>query len=210
MSNIQTRGHCQCCGNLQAVRGTVSKHGYTVKNGWFQGVCSGQHFAAIETSREQTDKIIAQIAIDVEHLRDDVAMLRDGTFKPQFVVKYKWVAGKQQEIKIPFAEAESWDQVDEVQKNIHRIESRIRAGESFAKYLGEVADKYHGQPLVEVKKVEAAARICSGEKRVNEVGKVLTASYQDGARVYYSFVNSKGSVFKHWMGSRAWRNLSLA
>ena len=36
---IQIRGNCQCCGKEQAVvGGLMSKHGYTVENGWFSGV----------------------------------------------------------------------------------------------------------------------------------------------------------------------------
>ena len=62
MKDNQIRGHCQCCGNQQAVvSGHMSKHGYTVEHGWFQGVCTGESYKPIELERTVTNKIMAAV-----------------------------------------------------------------------------------------------------------------------------------------------------
>lgn len=62
-TKIQLRGNCPCCGRDQAVlaSGRMSKHGYTVEQGWFQGVCSGDSHAPMQKDRVVTDRIIAQV-----------------------------------------------------------------------------------------------------------------------------------------------------
>lgn len=52
--DIQHRGNCQVCGRLHAVvKGKVAKHGYTVKDGWFEGACNGQFYAPMQHSTEK-------------------------------------------------------------------------------------------------------------------------------------------------------------
>jgi len=68
-TNNQIRGNCQCCGNQQAVVGSMmSKHGYTVDGGWFNGVCSGRNHVPLQVSREHTDLIVAQVRMEVPEL----------------------------------------------------------------------------------------------------------------------------------------------
>lgn len=69
-ARIQLRGTCQCCGRVQAVlpTGKMTKHGYTVKNGGFNGICYGEDYPPMEKSIEQTTRIIEQIQTDVEKL----------------------------------------------------------------------------------------------------------------------------------------------
>ena len=44
-------GTCQWCGAQQKLpAGKMAKHGYTVRNGWFQGVCPGSGTAPFEQS----------------------------------------------------------------------------------------------------------------------------------------------------------------
>ena len=63
----QTRGHCQLCGRQQAVRGGMSAHGYTVANGWFQGVCQGHHHKPLETDRSITDQMVIDVTAQAKH-----------------------------------------------------------------------------------------------------------------------------------------------
>lgn len=209
--DIQRRGHCQCCGNEQAVvRGFSSKHGYTVKYGWFTGVCQGQFFKPIEQNRQRADEIVAEVMADVAALRARAADLAAGRADPETVKsgrkletvnnRQKWV-----DVFLPFAEGSYYEQERAVEDEIRHCEYRAREGESFAAYLKRVADTYHGAPLTEVAKKVPAAQIQPGEKR-DKKGRVLTALYQDGARVYYRTAES----YKGWLGSRAWRDLPLA
>ena len=57
------KGHCQCCGRVQAVRnnnGLLAKHGYTVDYGFFDGVCDGSDNLPLEVDKDLAeDTIIA-------------------------------------------------------------------------------------------------------------------------------------------------------
>ena len=44
-------GTCQCCGSFRKLPyGEISKHGYTRRSGWFEGVCPGAHELPFEVS----------------------------------------------------------------------------------------------------------------------------------------------------------------
>ncbi len=211
-SQVQIRGICQCCGNEQAVvNGFMSKHGYTVKNGWFNGVCSGERYAPMQVSRDQADRIIAQVRADVADLWVIVRKLEAGEIKPVSIKKDQYDAsiGKRVQVEIPFAEAKSWDQEAAVKSAIWNNEQRAKMGESFANALANRADMYFGKDLLEVAKPQAAAKIQKGEVRIAENGLRMVAEYQDGARVYYKYQRDNGQVFKAWLGSKAWRMRQL-
>jgi hypothetical protein len=211
MKALQLRGHCQQCGAEQAVNGTMSKHGYTVKNGWFQGICYGHNFAPIENDRAEADATISRVNEEVAALEVDLQKMRDGKIVPKTIKtnRGEWVNGKFVSIVIAFSDATAYEQRNAVETMIYQTESRIRAGKSFAVSFLALVDKYHGQPLIEVKKPEAAPRIQAGEVRVDANGTVKTATIQDGARVYFNYTNSVGKTFKGWIGSRVWRQYKL-
>ncbi len=55
------KGHCQCCGRVQAVRnnnGLMSKHGYTVDYGFFEGVCQGSDNLPLEVEKDLAEDTI--------------------------------------------------------------------------------------------------------------------------------------------------------
>ena len=53
-------GTCQCCGSTQKLpNGVLSKHGYTVEHGWFNGVCPGAGHAPFEQSKDLVEQFIA-------------------------------------------------------------------------------------------------------------------------------------------------------
>jgi hypothetical protein len=209
-SQVQIRGICQCCGNEQAVvNGSMSKHGYTVKNGWFNGVCSGERYAPMQVSRDQADWIIAQVRADVAEIWVIVRKLEAGEIKPVSIKKGRMVEGKWVNVEVPFAECPSWDQESAVKSAIWNNEQRAKMGESFANALSNRADLYFGKDLVEVAKPQAAAKIQKGEVRIAENGLRMVAEYQDGARVYYKYQRDNGQVFKAWLGSKAWRMRQL-
>lgn len=210
---FKTLGNCQCCGRLQAVtHGHSAKHGYTVKDGWFQGVCGGHNYPSMQTNRDTTDKIVAQVLEDVEGLKQDVEDMKTGKKFPSMVeVGSKKYLGNGQwsDNLVPFDEAPSYAQHNGVETAIYRLESRIRSGQNFASNMTGLVNRVHGTPLVQEKKPEVAAKILSGEKRVSEGGSVLTARYQEAARVYWSRPSTEGRTASGWMSSRSWRALSL-
>ena len=153
MVNTQIRGNCQCCGRQQAVQaqsgrfigGVMSKHGYTVEQGWFNGVCSGRNHPPLQISRTVTDKIIADINAEVPELIAKANKVKAGEITPKFVKTFK----KQE---IPFEQGNPREQHAARTSLEWAYRNRARTGEHFAESMAKVADKYHGQPLVEVSK----------------------------------------------------------
>jgi len=211
-TSTQTRGHCQCCGNQQAVRNGISAHGYTVANGWFQGVCQGHRYAPLEKSRAQTDSMIADILKQAQELRIKASETIEGKHDPleYSTGRMQFVDGKRVTVKAPFAEAHEYKQQDIRKQLAWTMKCRAEAGEDFAKMMGALADKVHGTDLVLVAKPQPAERIQAGDKRINAKGTVMTAKYQDGQRLYYTFTRESGAVLTTWMSPRSWRTLQSA
>lgn len=75
MSKATHSGTCQCCGSHQKLpSGKLSKHGYTVENGWFNGVCMGAGHEPIEVSKSLLPRIIAAIQ---SYIDNRVALMAD-------------------------------------------------------------------------------------------------------------------------------------
>lgn len=208
---IQIRGNCQCCGREQAVvSGLMSKHGYTVQNGWFSGVCSGNHFQPMQFSRVETDQIVSDIRTEIPKLLALADQYESGALLPEFVMKKvldtnlrKWV-----EVKVPFAEAGIVDQRSTVSQVVWGYKNRASAGKSFADHLESIANKVHNTPLIEVAKKEVEP-IRVGDKKTNQETKAVYTCFKvDGVRVYWSATRvSDGKEIRSWMGSTAWRKL---
>jgi hypothetical protein len=212
-SLTQTRGHCQRCGNQQAVRHGISAHGYTVANGWFQGVCQGHRYVPLEKNRETTDRMIAEILAESSALRIKADETLAGQHDP---VEYdtgsrKRIDGKFVPVLAVFADAPEYKQQDIRKHLAYLMVYRAKAGEDFAKFMSALADKVHGTELVVVVKPTPAERIQAGDKRVNAKGLVMTAVCQDGQRLWFNYTQeSSGKVFKSWMSPRSWRTLQVA
>jgi hypothetical protein len=211
-SLTQTRGHCQRCGNQQAVRHGISAHGYTVANGWFQGVCTGHRYAPLEKSRETTDRMIVDVLEQAKALRIKADETLAGQHDP---VEYdsgsrSRIDGKFVPVMALFAEAPEYRQQDIRKSLAWNMTQRAKAGEDFAKYMSALADKVHGTELKVVVKPQPAERIQAGDKRINSKGLVMTAVRQDGQRLYYTFTRESGAVLTTWMSPRSWRTLQVA
>lgn len=205
----QTRGHCQMCGRQQAVRGGISAHGYTVANGWFQGVCQGHRYAPMETRRADTDSMVADVLADAKALRIKADETLAGKRDP---VEYdtgfaKRVDGKIVKEKALFAEASEYKQQDIRTRLAWNMTQRAKAGEEFAEMMTKLADKVHGTDLLVVVKPAPAERIQAGDKRVNSNGLVMTAVRQDGQRLYFKYERADGKAYTTWMSPRSWRVL---
>jgi hypothetical protein len=145
-TQTQTRGNCQCCGREQAVvNGMMSKHGYTVKQGWFSGVCSGRNYLPVQVSRVQTDKIIAEISAEIPELLATADKYKSEEITPKFALTHK-------REEIPFEQASLRLQYEARTRMEWACRNRAKMGQDFIKTMTEIADKYHGQPLVKVSK----------------------------------------------------------
>jgi hypothetical protein len=203
-STIQIRGNCQCCGHQQAVvSGTMSKHGYTVEHGWFSGVCSGRNYAPMQVSREQTDRIVAQVRAEVPELIAQADKVKAGEITPA-TIKIRRGGEK---MEVAYADAMPHQQSQARDSMEWSLRNRARAGEQFADSMEELATKIHGTALIEVAKKEAPAFIMPRDQKVDAQGFTCTFTSVEGARFYYKY-EKNGSVYKTWMGSQAWRRLA--
>lgn len=72
------RGTCQVCGCIQLLPGgRLSKHGYTVKWGFFSGVCSGAHGLPFEQSTDLIEAAIARVEKQVADTEAEIARYAD-------------------------------------------------------------------------------------------------------------------------------------
>lgn len=202
----QFRGNCQCCGKQQAVldgSGRISKHGYKVEGGWFEGVCSGQHHAPMQESRVATDNIVSSVRTECDELEQLANGYKIGIAHPARIDKSYSKRGEDK--TMAWEDAAEWQQQDGIKTAIYRIESRVRAGRGFADMLEQLANDRHGKPLVVVKVEAAKAPIQYGERRKAPNGRVLQVVRLEGQRVYWKDEKGYGS----WTGTGAWRKYEV-
>jgi hypothetical protein len=200
---MQLRGHCPICGYEHAVvKGVMSKHGYTVESGWFDGVCYGDQHPPMQVSRVATEHLIVDIKRECVELRERVEKLKDGSVKPAFVTNLVFKQGRSQKEFTPFAEASKYEQDRQVQSDIWSSENRAEYGEGFVVQMAKLLDEVHGKPLREVDVNEGKpVPIKSGETRSTPSGRKLTATRVDGAKIYWKDEND----IKGLSSSIAWR-----
>lgn len=207
-TKIQIRGNCPCCGRDQAVvsSGLMSKHGYTVDNGWFNGVCGGDRHAPMQVQREVTDTLVASVRLQVASLLAHVEKLKAGTTNPaECHAGSERVNGKWQPKLIAWADANDYQRKEAVKDSICADESRARMGAAFATEIENLVNAVHGKPLREVEVNDGPAPILSGEQRVSKGGAILTATRSERGRVYFK---SDGPTYRGlWIGTQTWRGL---
>lgn len=203
--DIQFRGNCQLCGRQHAVvRGVIVAHGYTVKNGWFEGVCNGHNYAPLQTDRSQTDAAIARIRQDVADLRAKAHQLQTGQTTLEAVTK-KYYDAKTNSYKtalMVFADLTDAAKREATNAEIYRLKLRASSGEGFADTLQKLADDVHGQLLKKAKKEAAPTPILIGDRK-QQGDKILIVHYVEGGIVRYTREN--GAKFA--MSTRRWRAL---
>lgn len=207
ITRTQLRGHCQCCGRVHAVtNGNVAKHGYTVMDGWFQGVCNGYMYMPMEVSREQTNLLIAQVGKDVEALREEAQEYLTGKKVLKTIIKNSVLNGKRVKVEVEFDKLLPWQKIDQINRVVYELEQRAKQGEYFIKGLTDIVNGVYGKDLIKVNIEAAPSRIQAGDKRKHKDGHIYTAKSQEGARVYYELAKN-GNIYKSWMGVQAWRKL---
>lgn len=80
-------GTCQCCGNFQKLpNGVLSKHGYTVDFGYFNGVCRGSDYKPFEQSCDQVERYIGEAQEAAQRIVERIA--EASTTKKMWVQHY--------------------------------------------------------------------------------------------------------------------------
>lgn len=206
MTKTQTRGICQCCGRDHAVLafGRMSKHGYTVKNGWFNGVCSGHRHLPLQIERTVTDSIIQSVRRDCDRLDQVAVDLKSGKTHPNEAANGKR-DNRGHAILCPFAEAAPWHQKEAVRFAIWNAEQRAQLGRSFADGMEKLAERIYGTELRVVPVTEGPAPILCGETRTLSSCRTATVTRVERGRVYWK--DERG--FNGWSGTPAWRKLPL-
>lgn len=211
MNKTQTRGNCSCCGRDQAVvaTGKMSKHGYTVENGWFLGVCNGDRFAPMQVQREVTDHIITTVRKDVKKLENYAADLKSGRKTLGLVPmpgEYVCTSRGEKPTMVEWKDLNQYKRADALNHAIYAAESRARSGADFANMMEKLLNEVHGQPLRVVELQAAPAPVREGERRVFPSGAVAIARYAERGRVYWRTEEGR----KGWEGIQSWRKLELA
>lgn len=207
---LQLRGHCQRCGNQQAVRnGRIAHHGYVVRDGWFQGACSGYQYAPIEYSRTALDQTVEIIRDQITTLRESASLLSSPAWWPKNVTVYNRFT-RTDEV-VPLASLSEAKAKEVIRAMIDEQLSRARAGEAHIAYLREVAALYHGKPLIECARDEGPEPIPAGDKRIDTKGRILIAEgILPRGKVRYLRPNADGTTQPFRMSTRAWRALAKA
>lgn len=154
MNKIQYRGHCQVCGNLQAVNGVMSKHGYKVNNGWFTGICSGRSYAPIEVDCSATKQTIEAIEADIVEMGKQIEAVESGKTVPAEIEtnRIHYVNGKRACIMKSWSDASELDKREWKEKTAWKLRRRIRIGQDHIDYMTSLIERQHGKPLIEIQK----------------------------------------------------------
>src|SRR5271166_3547097 len=155
---VQHRGHCQACGRVQVTDGLLAKHGYRVAGfGYFNGVCHGAGASPLEQDRGMTDRIIADLTKQADRNEARASALRDGECIPHHAQRLhsngnrvrEYSAGKQAPVLVPWAGASEAERAMQVQTEIGDADSFARHARSHAASMSKLAERVHGQPLID-------------------------------------------------------------
>lgn len=212
-TKTQKRGICQVCGREQAiVGGLMSKHGYTVKGGWFQGICGGQRHKPLNVERTVTDRTVKAVRDEAAELRITAKEMEAGTINPK-ITKRTWnnTKGDYDVTEVPYADAPKWDQDEARRSAAWNLNRRAEMGESYGDQMEALADSVHGTPVRIVPVESGPAPILCGERRFSESSHdVMTVVDVRGPRVYWTMARgTEGKVYKGWTGTQAFRKLPL-
>jgi hypothetical protein len=159
MKDTQLRGICPMCGREWAVlkSGRMSKHGYTLEGGWFNGVCPGDDYEPLQVNRERPGKEWDKIEKDCHGMRALAVSYQlgekhptngnSGPYKVIGKVGGRSIWGYDQK---PWDELKPFEQHDALRSAISGLNNRADAGLSFVKQMRHLADEVHGKPLREV------------------------------------------------------------
>lgn len=78
MAKATHTGECQICGNTQKLpSGRLSQHGYTVDNGWFNGICQGARELPFEQSKDLIAGVVENVKLQIESVKRTIKKIED-------------------------------------------------------------------------------------------------------------------------------------
>ena len=179
MKQATHNGTCQICGSLQALPGGVlSKHGYTVEHGWFEGVCPGAKHAPLELDRAFADEVASSLLRQAKNEDADAKLVLSGGLLPTraWNGEHKAVYDPRQrrdtvvKVTVPYAEAPEVYQREAVESLYNSHVDTARRARATSKGISENADRVHGKRELQPRTEEAKTPIVAGT-RVRLFGK---------------------------------------
>lgn len=157
------RGHCQICGRLQAVqapKGLLAKHGYTVKGwGYFMGTCQGSDKLPLQVERKHTDSTCAAVAAHAERMDKLAEQYRTGAKLPEQAKTGKRVLDQKLGYHVdeygPFGEQNQYHQEQAVAREVAHCEMEARHACGYVRDMQKLAAEVHGTELLPIIKLVA-------------------------------------------------------
>lgn len=207
----QTRGICPHCGHEQAVlkNGRMSKHGYSVNFGWFDGVCSGQNHKPLQLDRAPTDQLIADIAARVAETKALNDALRTGTKHPAEINR----GTRHRPEIVQWADATAYERERATNDAISANDYTIRQMEAFNAYMELTIERFYGQELKVVELDPPAVPVRVGDKKKSPNPKMtdIECARVERGRVYYQYTRAHDQKrITTWTGLASWRKLEDA
>lgn len=194
----QIRGHCQICGRQQAiVSGRIAAHGYTLRHGWFEGVCPGHNYRPLEIARGTLDAQAEAIRREIPQLEAHIARVTAGEEPPR---QARASHGPRAPM-VDYADAPAQQQREARNAMVAQLRRRIEGGRAWLTTMPAFADKVHGQPLTKVK-VGGKPQIEVGSK-VKLLGREVIVSRIAYAETRGVGPGMNGKVVEHvyWAGA---------
>jgi len=190
-------------------RSTMAHHGYTVRNGWFNGVCSGNQFEPVERSRKTLDATVAAILKSTGELRAEADRIEAGQLPEKLLYRANRYSDA---VMTPIADIPADALRACLNSEIFRLRRRAEIGEQTAAYLTAVADTFHGKDLIEVRPEDKPEAIVPGDRRINSVGTPVECRRVEGAKVYYvdATLPADGKRRLYKTSTRSWRAMAKA
>src|ERR1700731_1581319 len=192
MKTSDIKGHCQACGRIQVVlstTGLLAQHGYTVRSGYFSGVCRGSAWLPLESQRSRLDWIADDLvrAANAQQMRAE--RLQSGADLPERALKRdEWTnivyGGRDSRTFERNPVIVEWSLATSVER---RMQIDLEIGEclSDAQFLRghrtmllELAARVHGQPLINRTAEEMAKREKQAAKSAQIPGAFRTKAAQ--------------------------------
>lgn len=192
-SNI--KGHCQACGRIQVVLYAdhmMASHGYTVRSGYFSGVCIGHNYLPLEVSRERLDWVVLDLERHAKMHDQHVDELMRGITVPSQAFKRDQFTNivhgernprtyERQPVLVNWSEASKVERDLQITLDIGNSESESRFARSHARSLTELAARVHGQPLIDRTAEEMAVKQARVAKSAPIAGAFRTKAAQKDA-----------------------------
>ncbi len=142
------QGQCQVCGRLQMLPGgLLSKHGYNVKWGFFNGVCWGAGHLPFELSKDLIEDAIARATAQRNGLIEDAASLRSN-LTPASAWVYEYVGSRTR-----YGESHVWREISRDQFEVTEFSVSYPASkdsQSHSNKNGRVSESRYGESLDQI------------------------------------------------------------